>query len=31
MCMLQEWDNPVAGANKFKQQVWSAKLLGQGS
>jgi Ca2+-binding EF-hand superfamily protein len=28
---LQEWDNPIAGANKFKQQVWSAKLLGGGT
>lgn len=27
----QEWDNPIAGANKFKQQVWTAKLLGGGT
>lgn len=29
--VLQDWDNPLAGANKFKQQVWSAKLLGSGT
>lgn len=28
---LSEWDNPIAGASKFKQQVWSARLLGPGS
>lgn len=30
-CLCQDWDNPLAGANKFKQQVWSAKLLGSGT
>lgn len=27
---LSDWDNPIAGATKFKQQVWSAQLLGTG-
>jgi len=29
--VLQDWDNPIAGASKFKQQVWSARLLGAGN
>lgn len=28
---LSDWDNPIAGASKFKKQVWSARLLGTGS
>jgi len=26
--VLADWDNPLAGANQFKKQVFTARILG---
>ena len=28
--MLSDWDNPLSGANAFKKQVFSSRLIGSG-
>jgi len=28
--LLSDWDNPLAGANAFKKQVFSSRLIGPG-